>query len=201
MTKFDPKIHHRRSIRLPNYDYTQAGAYYITIVTYNRELLFGEVVNGEMKLSNLGQIAQREWERLPKRFKQIELGAFVVMPDHVHGIIIIHDNRRGTADFLKHADPQIPRRAPTPDVATTERFGKPVSGSIPTIIRSYKAAVALRINYARPGDSTPVWQRNYYEHVIRNEQDMQAKWDYIESNPIMWDDDNENPNKNTQEQK
>ncbi len=192
MTKFDPKIHHRRSIRIPNYDYTQAGAYYITIVTHNRELLFGEVVDGEMKLSNLGQIAQREWERLPKRFKQIELGAFVIMPDHVHGIIIIRYGR-GTADSARYDDPQVPRRAPTGG-DTAERFGKPVSGSIPTIIRSYKAAVALRANYVRSDDSTPVWQRNYYEHIIRDERDMQAKWDYIESNPANWENDNENPN-------
>jgi putative transposase len=193
MTQFDPKKHHRRSIRLPNYDYTQIGAYYVTIVTHNRELLFGEVIDGEMHLSTFGQIAQREWERLPKRFKHIELGAFVVMPDHIHGIIIIHDNDRGTADFLKHADPQIPRRAPTGDNAA-EQFGKPVPGSIPTIVRSYKSSVALRINYARPSNSTPVWQRNYYEHFIRNERDLQAKWDYIESNPANWENDNENPN-------
>ena len=193
MTKLDPQTHHRRSIRLPNYDYTQIGAYYITIVTHDREMLFGEVINREMNLSNLGQIAQREWERLPQRFKHIELGAFVIMPDHVHGIIIIRHCCRGTADYARQDDPQGSRRAPTGETVTTEQFGKPVSGSIPTIVRSYKSSVALRINYARPGDSTPVWQRNYYEHIIRNEQDMQAKWDYIESNPANWENDDENP--------
>ncbi len=111
MTKFDAQKHHRRSIRLPNYDYTQIGAYYITIVTHNREMVFGEVIDGEMKLSNLGQTAQREWERLPKRFKHIELGAFVIMPDHVHGIIIIRYGR-GTADYSGQGNPQDPRRAP-----------------------------------------------------------------------------------------
>jgi REP element-mobilizing transposase RayT len=192
MEKFDPQKHHRRSIRLPNYDYTQIGAYYITIVTHNRELLFGEVVDGEMKLNALGQIAQREWERLQKRFKHIELGAFVIMPDHVHGIIIIRYGW-GTADSFRHDNLQDPRRAPTGETVTVEQFGKPVSGSIPTIVRSYKSSVALRINYARPGDTTPIWQRNYYEHVIRNEKDMQAKWDYVESNPANWENDNENP--------
>lgn len=156
-------------------------------------MLFGEVINGEMKLSGLGQIAQREWERLPQRFKHIELGAFVIMPDHVHGIIIIHDNGRGTADYSGRGNPQDPRRAPTPDDVTAEQFGKPVSGSIPTIVRSYKSSVALRINYARPRDSMPVWQRNYYEHIIRDEKDMRAKWDYIESNPSNWENDDENP--------
>lgn len=193
MTKFDAQKHHRRSIRLPNYDYTQIGAYYITIVTHNREMVFGEVIDGEMELSNLGQIAQREWERLSKRFKHIELGAFVVMPDHVHGIIIIRSGEV-TADSAIQDNPQTPRRAPTGAIANIEQFGKPVSGSIPTIVRSYKSAVALRINYARPGNSTPVWQRNYYEHVIRNERDMQSKWNYIESNPANWENDDENPN-------
>jgi putative transposase len=175
MPKFDPKIHHRRSIRLPGYDYTQAGAYFVTIVTHNREMLFGEVVDGEIRLNEFGEIAKREWERLRKRFRHIELGAFIIMPNHVHGIIIIHDNGRGTAD--------------------NENFGKPVSGSIPTMVRSYKSAVALRINYARPGDSTPVWQRNYHERIIRNDREMGNIWRYIQSNPVMWADDNENPDK------
>jgi putative transposase len=210
MPKFDPQKHHRRSIRLPGYDYTQARAYFVTIVTHNRENIFGEVVDGEMRLNGFGEIAKREWERLPKQFKHIELGAFIIMPNHVHGIIIIHDNRRGTADlhnqdnpqdphrrgtadFPNQDNPQDPRRAPT--TTTTEKFGKPVSGSIPTIMRSYKSAVALRVNYARPGDSTPVWQRNYYERIIRNEREMGAIWRYIQSNPARWADDNENPDK------
>jgi len=192
MAKFDPKIHHRRSIRLPNYDYTQAGAYFVTVVTHNRENIFGGVVDGEMRLNECGEIAQREWERLPKRFKHIELGAFVIMPNHAHGIIIIHDNGRGTADYAAHDNLQDPRRAPT---TTTEKFGKPVSGSIPTIIRSYKSAVALRVNYVRSGDSTPVWQRNYHEHIIRNDREMGNVWRYIESNPVLWEDDEENPNR------
>lgn len=209
MGKFDPKIHHRKSIRLPGYDYTQAGAYFVTIVTHNREMVFGEVVDGEMRLNEFGEIAQREWERLPKRFKHIELGAFVIMPNHVHGIIIINDNGWGTADLHKEDNPQDPRRAPTADfpnqdnpqdplrapTANVEKFGKPVSGSIPTIVRSYKSAAALRINYARAGDSTPVWQRNYHERILRNDREMGNVWRYIQSNPVMWNDDNENPDK------
>lgn len=209
MPKFDPQKHHRKSIRLPGYDYTQAGAYFVTIVTHQRENIFGEVVNGEMRLNGFGEIAKREWERLPKRFKHIELGAFVIMPNHVHGIIIIHDNGRGTADFPNQNNPQDPRRAPTADssnqnnpqdlrrapTADNENFGKPVSGSIPTMVRSYKSAVALRINYARPGDSTPVWQRNYHERIIRNDREMGNIWRYIQSNPVLWANDNENPDK------
>jgi REP element-mobilizing transposase RayT len=187
VSKFDPQKHHRRSIRLPGYDYTGAGGYYVTIVAHNRTCLFGEIVNGEMSLNNLGQIAKREWARLPKRFKHVELGVYVIMPNRIHGIILIDDSRRGTADFANTTHTQDLRRAPT-----QEHFGKPVSGSIPTIIRSYKSAVALRIHYAQPNDDSPIWQRNYYEHVIRNTDDANRIHTYIESNPANWDIDKEN---------
>src|SRR3989304_5673232 len=106
--KYDPQIHHRRSIRLKGYDYTQAGAYFITICSHQREHVFGEVVNGEMKLSKFGQVAKQQWEKLPKRFQNIELGAFALMPNHEHGVIQIIErevDRRGTADsFNGHND-------------------------------------------------------------------------------------------------
>jgi REP element-mobilizing transposase RayT len=186
-SKFDPDKHHRRSIRLPNYDYSQVGAYYVTIVTWHREYLFGEVLNGEMKLSKFGLVAKGQWEKLPKRFPNIELGAYVIMPTPMHGIIaIIHG--RGTAGNRNDFDGESSRRAPTP-----ERFQKPVKGSLPTIVRSYKSSVAYRINLMRGTQGVPVWQRNYYEHIIRDEQDLQNKTDYIEANPMLWDEDDENP--------
>ena len=187
MVKFDPQKHHRRSIRLKGYDYASAGAYYVTIVAWQRECLFGEVVNKEMVLSKFGLVAKQQWEKLPKRFPNIELGAYMIMPNHMHGIIeIIND--RGTAESLTNLDGESSRRAPT-----KEQYQKPVKGSIPTIIRSYKSAVSYRINLMRGTDGVPVWQRNYYEHVIRNETDLQNKTDYIESNPLLWDEDDENP--------
>ena len=186
-SKFDPNKHHRRSIRLPNYDYAQAGAYYVTIVAWHRECLFGDVVNGKMELSKYGLVAKQQWEELPKRFPNIELGACSIMPNHMHGIIVIMTGR-GTAENLNGLDGEPSRRAPT-----QERFRKPVKGSIPTIVRSYKSAVSYRINLMRSTDGVPVWQRNYYEHIIRNERDLQNKTDYIEANPMLWDDDDENP--------
>ena len=186
-TKFDPQKHHRRSIRLQGYDYSQQGAYYVTIVAWQRECLFGEVVNGEMALSKFGLVAKQQWEKLPKRFPNIELGAFVVMPNQVHGIIMIIDGR-GTADNPNDHDGESSRRAPT-----HEQFQKPVKGSIPTIVRSYKSAVSYRINLMRGTKDVPLWQRNYYEHVIRDEKDLQNKTDYIKANPILWDEDGENP--------
>ena len=101
------------------------------------------------------------------------------MPNHMHGIIVITDDRRGAI-----------YRAPTDD-ANIEKFGKPVKGSLPTIISTYKAAVTRLIG--RELNETGIWQRNYYEHVIRNETDLQNKTDYIESNPLLWDEDDENP--------
>lgn len=187
MPKYDPQKHHRRSIRLQGYDYTRIGAYYITIVAWRRGCLFGEVAEGEMKLSKFGLVAKQQWEKLPKRFPNIELGAYMVMPNHMHGIIMI-TNGRGTAGNPNDPDGEPSRRAPT-----KERFQKPVKGSVPTIVRSYKSAVSYRINLMRRSVGVPVWQRNYYEHVIRNEQDLQNKTDYILANPLLWDLDDENP--------
>ncbi len=189
--KFDPQKHHRRSIRLKGYDYTQSGAYYITIVTYQRQHLFGEVVNGEMRLNELGQIAHDEW------FKTAELRPYVklyedqsvVMPNHVHGIIWIDNNDGGDTAAIAGARR---RRAPAND--DIEQFGKPVSHSIPTIIRAYKSAVTYAINALQNQRGAVLWQRNYYEHIIRDEKDLQAKCNYILSNPLNWEDDDENVN-------
>ena len=179
---------------MKGYDYSQAGAYYVTIVTWQREFLFGEVVNKEMVLSKFGLVAKQQWEKLPKRFPNIELGAYMIMPNHMHGIIVITDGR-GTAGRFTVKIIQALRRAPT-----REQFQKPVKGSIPTMIRSYKSAVSYRINLMRGTDGVPVWQSNYYEHIIRNETDLQNKTDYINANPLLWDEDDENPiNKNRRE--
>ena len=173
--KFDPKIHHRRSIRLKGYDYTQNGAYYITIVTYQRQHLFGEVVNSEMELNELGKIAHDEWFKTAELRPYVELfeDDFVVMPNHAHGIIWIVNNKNIVGDNI-------------------EKFGKPVAHSIPTIVRAYKSAVTYAINKLQNQRGAVLWQSNYYEHVIRNEQDYQAKHDYILSNPMNWDEDEEN---------
>jgi REP element-mobilizing transposase RayT len=178
--------HHRRSIRLQGYDYSQPGAFYVTIVTWQRECLFGEVVNREMVLNKFGLVVKQEWERLTKRFPNIELGSFIIMPNHMHGIIVVISGR-GTAN-RDDLDGGSSRRAPT-----REGFQKPVKGSIPTMIRSYKSAVAYRVNLMRRTSGVPVWQRNYYEHIIRDQRDLQNKTDYIEANPILWDQDDENP--------
>ena len=170
--KFDPKIHHRRSIRLQGYDYSQAGAYFVTIVTWQREMLFGKIVNGEMKLNEFGEIVSQKWQWLETQYEYMELGAWVVMPNHFHGILVIHDDGRGGS-----------RPAPTP----TKR--KSLGG----LIGAFKTVSTKQINLLRNTEGQVVWQRNYYEHIIRNESEMDRITRYIESNPARWADDDENP--------
>jgi putative transposase len=186
--KFDPQKHHRRSIRLKGYDYTQAGAYYVTIVTHQRGHFFGEVVNGEMRLNELGQIAQDEWFKTAALRPYVKLfeDEFVVMPNHVHGIIRIKNDGGGESPVAIVGTRR--RRAP----AGLEQFGKPVPQSVPTIVRAYKSAVTYAVNALQDQRGAVLWQRNYYEHVIRDEKDLQVKRDYIMSNPLHWENDNKN---------
>jgi len=173
----DFEKHHRRSIRLQGYDYGQAGMYFITVCVGGRECLFGKVVQGKMILHQVGQIVEEEWLKTPVLRPLVVLDEFVVMPNHFHAILLIVTAGRGTA-----------RRAPT-----TERFGKPVSGSLPTIVRSFKSATTTRINGLRGTPGVPLWQRGYYEHVIRNEDELQHIREYILTNPLRWELDRENP--------
>ena len=179
--KYDPQKHHRRSIRLKNYDYASPGAYFVTIVTHRRQCLFGNVMDGQMRLNEFGEIVRDEWLKTETIRPRVQLDEYVIMPNHVHGIIIINDdNRRGT---LQHA-PTIMQRTPT-----IEQFGKPTSDSIPTIIRLLKSATTKRINEYRNTPAVPVWQRNYNEHIIRNETELQQIRQYIANNPINWEND------------
>jgi len=176
--KYNPAIHHRRSIRIKGYDYSQEGAYFVTICTHDRESVFGKIENKIMRLSQIGEIVSEEWLRTPEIRPNVVLDEFVVMPNHFHGIIILINSRRGTS-----------RRAPT-----MERFGKPTSDSIPTIMRLFKSAATTRINELRKTPGSPVWQRGFYEHIIRDEDDLNRIRRYIQDNVLKWAYDDENPN-------
>ena len=189
MIKFDPQKHHRRSIRLKNYDYSQEGAYYVTIVTWQREFLFGDVVNQEMMLSLYGEIVQKWWEEIPVHFSNVETGAFVIMPNHVHGVIYILDERRGTVSVPHDNVTQYALGGETPPLRAFD--GIPTLGQI---VAYFKYQSTKEMNKVEnTGTVTKFWQRNYYEHIIRDEKDLQNKSDYIESNPLLWDEDDENP--------
>jgi putative transposase len=177
---FNPNQHHRHSIRLKGYDYSLAGAYFITIVAHGWRLFFGEIINREIHLVPLGQIAKECWQAIPDHFPNVEVQPFVIMPNHIHGVITIHDDPgRGTISCMRRHD-----RAPTID---RENFGHPVVGSLPTIIRTYKSAVSRRAR--RELLFSDVWQRNYYDHIIRNEEEFRKIWDYIDTNPHSWAED------------
>ncbi len=178
--KYQTDIRHRSSLRLKGYDYKQAGVYFVSMCTLNRTCFFGDIVNGEMMLNAEGQIVAGEWIKTAEIRNNIELDEWVVMPNHFHGILVINECR-GTA-----------RRAPT-----VEQFGKPVPNSIPTIIRSFKSAVTKRINKLRNSPGAKIWQRNYYEHIIRNEDELNCIREYITNNPLKWEFDKENPNVGT----
>jgi putative transposase len=192
--KVDPQKHHHRSIRLPEYDYSQPGAYFLTIVAWHRECLFGEVVNREMRLNKVGKVVQWEWEELPRRLQYIDLGAFIVMPNHFHGILIFHEpvgaTRQELTNYLSgkvhlpHMTTDGIDRSPLP------RGPQPVS--LGAVIAQFKSRVTKRLWKVPSLKGTPIWLRNYYEHVIRNEKDLRNKTDYIEANPRLWDEDDEN---------
>lgn len=168
--------HQRKSIRLPGYDYSQGGEYFVTICTFKHQSIFGEIVNYETNLSPTGLIVQDCWEQISEHFPNTELGAFIIMPNHFHAIIHITDEYSSRGSIY---------RAPT-----KEQYGKPVADSIPTIIRTFKAAVT-RIA-ARELRITSVWQRNYYEHIITAEKEYIQIEAYIENNPANWTNDREN---------
>ena len=167
----------RRSLRLEDYGYDQPGGYFITICTFGRENLFGEIQEGAIRLNRYGEIARGCFKAIAKHFDNAVVDEFVVMPNHVHGIVVIINVG------ARHAVP----------LRSLERFGKPVATSLPTIVRSFKSATTKRINDLRQTPGAPVWQRNYYEHVIRNEQSLHRIREYIANNPARWDFDRENP--------
>jgi putative transposase len=181
---YDPRRHHRRSIRLKGYDYTQAGSYFITICTQDRRCLFGEVVNGRMRLNDAGEIVRDEWFRTAALRPHVRLDddEFVAMPNHIHGIVRIV----GDVDVRHHTEERRRR-------ALVERFGKPVPGSVPTIVRAFKSASTRGINALRDTPGGVVWQRNYYEHVIRDEDALHRIRRYIIANPARWTFDRQNP--------
>ncbi|MEM1252673.1 MAG: transposase [Cyanobacteria bacterium P01_H01_bin.21] len=164
-------------MRLRGYDYASQGAYFVTICTYRRTCLFGEIIDEKMQLNQFGQIAEDCWQQIPKHFSNVDLDEFIVMPNHLHGIIIIEYS--------------VTQKQP----GTTERFGNMMQpGALSTIVRSFKSATTRQINILRAGPKSPVWQRNYYDHIIRNAISYGRIKYYIRHNPLSWQVDQLHPN-------
>lgn len=174
------------SARLQTWDYRWAGSYFITICTQNREHFFGEIINGKMQLSAVGIIADILWHEIKNHAKNIELGEFVVMPNHIHGILILNgndDNENGNTNVQTgHALSQLSQ--PTPD--PTNRFQNIGKNSISSIIGGYKSAVSKhshRLGYKFE------WQTRFHDHIIRDEKSFHTISQYIINNPLKWDKD------------
>ena len=190
--KFDPQSHHRRSIRLRGYDYTQQGAYFVTIVTQARECLFGEIALGEMQWNEHGKRVVECWEQLPRHFRHIEVDTFVLMPNHLHGILVFAwdaiDSRRGEA--LAGADAS-PEPIVTANASPLPRGTR--ARSLNAVIQNFKSVSTRKLNLLRDRQGAKIWQRNYYEHIIRNDHELERIRADIFNNPAAWSDDDENP--------
>jgi REP element-mobilizing transposase RayT len=186
---YNPLIHKRQSIRLHGYDYSQTGTYFVTICTYKKEHFFGEIINAEMKLNVIGQYAFYQWKKIPHRFNDVELDEFIIMPNHIHGIIVI--NRRGEGSENEslggkrrlfsdssplHHDEQLQHNGTLP-------------GSIGAIIQNYKSGISRKISTMPGMKNVKLWQMNYYDHIIRNEEDHARIVEYIQQNPVQWEQD------------
>ena len=165
---YDPKIHHRRSIRLRGYDYSQPGKYSVTICTQNKEHLFGQVVEGEMHRNELGEYMALCWKWLARQYPYVELDEWIVMPNHLHGILVITDGNRGGS-----------RTAPTKR--------KPLG----RLVAAFKTVSTDRFNQMRGTPGAQLWQRDFYDHIIRNEDELNKIREYIRTNPLKWGTDPE----------
>jgi len=177
--RYDPKRHNRRSIRLPDYNYAKAGAYFVTICCKNRKCLFGKIVSGKMVLNKNGEFATQCWREIPQHFPNTILGEYVVMPNHLHGIIRITGNVTGIggdADGIVGVENFQPLQ---PTLPQKNAFQKIIPRSICSIVRGFKIGVTKQLGYSP-------WQRNYHEHIIRNEIECARIAKYIRNNPILW---------------
>ncbi len=242
---YDSFKHHRRSIRLRGYDYTQPGAYFITIVTYGRLHLFGEIIGGVMQMNPCGQIISDFWSAIPTHFPNVQLDEFIVMPNHIHGIIMITDipdgrktvgatHRVALNDGITQNDgivqndgiiqngviPQndgiaknnriakndgvtrndgITRNTgftksdrATRWVAPTNARPTLVPNSIGSIVGQYKSGATIQMIRSRVMPAPGIWQRNYHDHIIRDDDELQRIRKYIRDNPLNWETDEEN---------
>lgn len=190
------KTNKRRSIRIQEFDYAQPGVYFITVCTYKRQCTLGEINHCEMFLNALGRIVQEEWNKTAVIRSNVSLDSFVIMPNHLHRILLIHESNEPLAIERENAlqGRGTLQCAPTTNrLPSTERFGRSTCNSIPTIVRLFKASSTRRINILRGKMGAPVWQRNYYEHVIRDEIELNRIRRYIDANPFNWHEDRENP--------
>ncbi|MFN8483222.1 MAG: transposase [Anaerolineae bacterium] len=197
---YNPDIHHRRSIRLKGYDYSQAGAYFITICVQQRESLLGEIHAGSLQLNAAGEMVQRVWEKMTERFSHTALDAYVVMPNHFHAIIWLVSPSDASAlnGWLGQdaSDVSVGR-----DISEGQAQGLPLPRGregLGEIIGAFKSLTTVDyIDGVRqlgwPAFKGRLWQRNYWEHIIRDDASLERLRDYIQTNPQRWQEDQLHP--------
>ena len=176
-------------------NYAQPGTYYVTILTHERECLLGDIVDGEMRLSEIGKIAQECWMDIPNHFPHVSLDEFRVMPNHLHGILVLNMGRtrheQGKGVLLNAPRSILPNEQGKGVLLNAPTRISPQQGSLSVIIRTYKAAAAILSHQA--GHNHFRWHRNYHDHIICNAQDLTRIRQYILQNPINWPHDEEDP--------
>ena len=231
--KYDPDRHHRRSLRLPGFDYAQPGAYFVTICTQNRVCLLGEIVDGQMRQNAAGEMVHSVWQEMPRFYPGVETDQFVVMPNHIHGIIVLTPaiNPVGAGPcacpcpcacpspcacpdsgqpqgVAPTCDGQLrggeqpqgagQARRPAPTLGIGQPQGVARALSLPEVVHRFKTLTTKRYadgvkRLGWPPFPKNLWQRNYYEHIIRDEDDLTRIREYIVNNPLQWALDRENP--------
>ena len=199
----DAGIHHRRSIRVKGYDYAQDGAYFVTICAQSKQCLFGDIAKGEMKLNDVGRMVNDHWIGLKNRFSNIEIDEFIVMPNHFHGIIVIFSVGAGLVSALPEhgifpkSSKGVKQRNGSTEANNTKMRAdtRPApTNTVGDMMCAFKSLVANEyIKSVKSGKFPPfeksVWQRNYYEHIIRDDNDLDRIREYIINNPLNWEID------------
>jgi REP element-mobilizing transposase RayT len=200
---YDSKKHHRRSVRLKGYDYAQPGAYFVTICVRDRKCLLGKIINDQVQKSEYGRVAESFWAQIPVRFPNVSIDVFVVMPNHIHAIVMIHGpTRRGAVTApLGGVTPPLRQDGALGGVTPPLRQGGASGGvtaplrrpTLGQVVAYYKYETTKQINQVRGTPGCPFWQRGFYDHVVRNERDLNAVREYVANNPLKWALDRDNP--------
>ena len=204
MHHYNPDLHHRRSMRLYEYDYSQAGAYFVTVCTQNRDFLFGEITDGRMVPNDAGRMVERWWIELMNKFPSIETDEYVIMPNHFHGIImIVGATLRGRPDESdNHTNKKNGNHIGLPLRVNNQTIRRHEQHTLGDIIDWFKTMVTNEYireikQFGWPPFPGKLWQRNYYEHIIRKEEELDRLREYIVNNPAQWALDDENPDCDT----
>lgn len=175
------------SVRLKNWDYSSSGWYYVTICIYQKRCYFGEIRNKKMILSKIGELAEKFWLEIPKHFKNVLLDEHIVMPNHIHGIIVIKYQIKSCRDVINHVSTKNNHVSTKNKFKNISPMGK---NNLGEIIRWYKGRVTYEI---RKINLKFLWQSRFYEHIIRDEKSLNEIREYTKNNPLKWEEDEENP--------